>query len=246
MRRSGCAACSPSPSGTRGERRLLLARDRFGKKPLYYAVLPRRHLLRERAEVPARGGRAARDGRATRCGLFSVRLHPRPAVAIPRGAEAAAGLLADCTAPGGRSGRAVLATAGARAKTSRPGLNEAQRASELREVFDESVRLRMIADVPLGAFLSGGIDSSSVVASMARQSPEPVKTFSIGFEEAALQRTALRRAGRRSSTRPITTRSWSGRMPWIWCRGWCGTSTSRSGTRRRSRRSWSPSLPRGT
>ena len=65
------------------------------------------------------------------------------------------------------------------------GLDEAQTCEKIRELFDESVRIRMIADVPLGAFLSGGIDSSLVVASMALQSREPVKTFSIGFEEAA-------------------------------------------------------------
>src|ERR1035437_5534295 len=64
-----------------------------------------------------------------------------------------------------------------------PGLTHAEAVIRVREKFDEAVRIRMIADVPLGAFLSGGIDSSSVVASMARQSPEPVKTFSIGFEE---------------------------------------------------------------
>jgi asparagine synthase (glutamine-hydrolysing) len=69
--------------------------------------------------------------------------------------------------------------------TFRNGLSETDTKSKLRDLFDESVRIRMIADVPLGAFLSGGIDLSLVVASMALQSPTPVKTFSIGFEEAA-------------------------------------------------------------
>lgn len=64
-------------------------------------------------------------------------------------------------------------------------ISEAQALDALEEKLTEAVRLRMIADVPLGALLSGGVDSSVVVALMAKLSKEAVRTFSIGFEEEA-------------------------------------------------------------
>ncbi|HEX8068933.1 MAG TPA: asparagine synthase (glutamine-hydrolyzing) [Pyrinomonadaceae bacterium] len=163
--------------------KLFLARDRAGKKPLYYALTPRGTLvfgselkaLLEHPEIERAVNPEAVDAYLTfgyvpdpLCILRGVRKLP-PAHHLTY----AAGRLA-LTQYWDFKFEPDERAAAARVE---------DYLEELRALLDEAVRLRLIADVPLGAFLSGGVDSSAVVGLMARHSSRPVKTFSIGFNE---------------------------------------------------------------
>jgi asparagine synthase (glutamine-hydrolysing) len=165
-------------------RRIFLARDRFGKKPLYYSVLPEGlYFGSELKCLHTAGVPSEIDTEALRL-FFQFTYIPEPLTCFRAVRKLPAGSWLTYDANGtvrqGRYWQFPTPVAETPADFS-----EANACAQLREKFDESVRIRMIADVPLGAFLSGGIDSSSVVASMALASPEPVRTFSIGFEESA-------------------------------------------------------------
>ncbi|MGH9660287.1 MAG: asparagine synthase (glutamine-hydrolyzing), partial [Bryobacteraceae bacterium] len=163
-------------------RELVLARDRFGKKPLYWAARPEGlYFSSELKCLEAAGVPTELDEQALRLYfLFSYIPDPWSAYRGVRKLGIGSWLKYDAS---GRVEEQRYWRLPEPATAPPPDASESQMRARIRETFDEAVRLRMIADVPLGAFLSGGIDSGSVVASMARQSAAPVKTFSIGFRE---------------------------------------------------------------
>jgi len=164
-------------------RQLLLVRDRFGKKPLYYAHLPEGLFFGSELKcLRAAGIPLDIDQEALRL-YFQFTYIPDPWSPYRQVRKLPPGSWLLYHADG-RVEQGSYWRWPAPSEQGPAGLSEEDASRKLRDLFDESVRIRMLADVPLGAFLSGGIDSSCVVASMALQSSEPVKTFSIGFEEA--------------------------------------------------------------
>ncbi|MDP6873933.1 MAG: asparagine synthase (glutamine-hydrolyzing) [Alphaproteobacteria bacterium] len=172
----------------RRERTLSLVRDRLGIKPLYYAQFGR-HLifaseLRAMRTHPAFQGEIDRDALALYLKRNCV---PAPKTIFQGVHKLAAGTILRC----GPKGEVELTPYWSLRQVAESGQgnrfrgSEQDAAAELEQLLAEAVRCRMIADVPLGVFLSGGIDSSMVAALMQRQSDRPVQTFSIGFSDAA-------------------------------------------------------------
>ena len=161
-------------------RSLLLARDRLGIKPLFYADDARG--VRFASEVKAIVALEAESPRLDWGAVDHLLRHlttPAEQSIVEGVRKLQPGHYLEVTGDGAVSVRRWwrVAFEPDYAKT------EDQWVEELRSALDESVRLHLVSDVPLGAFLSGGIDSSSVVASMARAGDGDVRTFSIGFRE---------------------------------------------------------------
>ncbi|HYJ77973.1 MAG TPA: asparagine synthase (glutamine-hydrolyzing) [Longimicrobiaceae bacterium] len=164
-----------------GRRELFLARDRVGKKPLHYALTPHGLLFASEIDPLARHPAVSgeRDPEALELYL-QLQYIPAP-WSIYRGIRK---LPPASTAVLGPGGLQVEPYWDVDYRPKQP-LREAEALEGLEEKLREAVRLRMIADVPVGALLSGGVDSSLVVAMMAGQSAAPVRTFSVGFAEQA-------------------------------------------------------------
>jgi asparagine synthase (glutamine-hydrolysing) len=164
---------------------LLLARDRLGKKPLFFARLPDSGIAfasepKALALHPDVSGEI--DGKAL---AQYLRLNYVPCNrSLFAGVES---LPPACYAEFDSRGRLRIARywdLAAKFHEKRTFASEQQAAEELRDLIDHAVRARLVSDVPLGAFLSGGVDSSTILASMlTRRDPTSIYTFSSGFLE---------------------------------------------------------------
>jgi asparagine synthase (glutamine-hydrolysing) len=172
------------------EKRLLLARDRFGEKPLYWGIFDKtllfasepKALLAHPSIRPALNLQALRE-------YLSFDYIPAP-LSIYEGIQKlpAAHLL---TLENGTVNTETYWSLSYRKPAAVPDEHEA--AQQLLDLLADSVRMRLVSDVPLGVLLSGGVDSSTVAALAVRASSEPVKTFSISFAETSFDESSYAR-----------------------------------------------------
>jgi len=171
----------------RQEHTLSLVRDRLGEKPLYYGTLGGTLLFG--SELKALRSHPAWRGEIDR-GVLSLFLRhnyvPAPYSIYQNVSKVLPGTILTFRSPTSEpaaeaywSARAMVETAA----TAPHSIDEDQAVDELDRLLRVVVKREMISDVPLGAFLSGGIDSSLIVALMQAQSNRPVRTFTIGFAE---------------------------------------------------------------
>ncbi len=173
----------------RNERRLHLVRDRAGIKPLYYGRANGGFVfgseLKALQQFPGFEGKVDRDALALymRCCYI-----PAPYSVFAGVHKLAPGQILSLNSP---QAEPMLSSYWSFNDVAQKGVEQQIHGSDdeiierLHQKLSAAVKLRMISDVPLGAFLSGGIDSSTVVALMQSQSSRPVKTFTIGFHEDA-------------------------------------------------------------
>ena len=184
--------------------RLFLARDRVGKKPLHYALTPNGIIWASELNPLSRHPSVDRSIDPEGLELY-LQLQSVPAPwTIYKGIRKLP-----------PASIAIFDRAGLRIEEywnvdyrAKQKLSEGDALDGLEEKLTEAVKLRMISDVPLGALLSGGVDSSLVVALMSKLADRPVRTFSIGFEEEAFNELpyaeqAARICGAESTTRIV-------------------------------------------
>ena len=166
--------------------RLVLARDRVGKKPLYYSQQNGELLFgSETKAILAALDRRAAGQRRRRCSSFFTFGYVAGQHAVFEGMQRltpGTALIVDVARRRRSTSNAFWTWPAAPHRDAMP---EDEAIERLRAELDEAVRIRLRSDVPLGAFLSGGMDSAAVLALMAQHSSRPVKTFTIGFGDPA-------------------------------------------------------------
>ena len=160
---------------------LLLARDRFGKKPLLYAHRDSWCAFASELQALLVLPEIQRDIDPAAVGSYLSYM----AVPAPQTIYRSVRKLPPAHVLTLKDGCASLRRYWQLSFGSKQELSDTEAAERSVELLREAVRKRLVSDVPIGAFLSGGVDSSAVVALMAELSDQPVKTFSIGFDEEA-------------------------------------------------------------